>query len=85
MNWLSLRNNRLKLETSGELPIILEESIAEYTPTEWKQNWKIMSTCNWLDLESLGSWPTMPKNFLGTAWDDVFLTWQSEYLWNNIL
>ena len=22
-----------------------------------------MSTCNWLDLDSLGSWPTMPKNF----------------------
>ena len=21
---------------------------------------------NWLDLESLGSWPTLPKNFLGT-------------------
>ena len=29
-----------------------------------KQNHK-MSTCNQLDLESLGSWPTMPKNFLG--------------------
>ena len=26
-----------------------------------------MSTCNWLDLKSLGSWPTMPKNFLGTG------------------
>ena len=25
-----------------------------------------MSTCNRLDLESLGSWPTMPKNFPGT-------------------
>ena len=25
-----------------------------------------MSTCNQLDLESLGSWPTMPKNFSGT-------------------
>ena len=28
-----------------------------------------MSTCNRLDLESLGSWPTMPKNFPGTAED----------------
>ena len=27
--------------------------------------------CNWLDLESLGSWLTMPKNFLGTG----FGTW----------
>ena len=25
-----------------------------------------MSTCNRLDLESVGSWPTMPKNVLGT-------------------
>ena len=32
-NRLSLRNNRLKFETSGELPIILEESI-EYTSNE---------------------------------------------------
>ena len=31
-----------------------------------KLNWK-MSTCNRLDLESLGSWPTMPKNFPGTV------------------
>jgi hypothetical protein len=30
MNRLSLRNNRLKLETLGELQIILEESIVEY-------------------------------------------------------
>ena len=31
-----------------------------------KQNRK-MSTCNWLDVESLGSRLTMPKNFLDTA------------------
>ena len=44
MDRLSLRNNRLKLETSGDLPIILEESMVEYTSSnEWKQNWK-MST-----------------------------------------
>jgi hypothetical protein len=36
-----------------------------------KQNQK-MSTCNWLYLESLGSWWTMPKNFLGTI---AYLTW----------
>jgi hypothetical protein len=34
MNQLSLRKNRLKLETSGELPIILEESIEEYMSNE---------------------------------------------------
>ena len=50
---LSLRNNRLKLETLGELPTILEESIEEYTSSEWKQNQE-MSTYNQLDLESLG-------------------------------
>ena len=43
----------MKFETSGELPILLEESI-EHTQDALKQNRK-MSTCNWLDLESLGS------------------------------
>ena len=31
MNWLSLRNNWLKFETAGKLPIILGEFI-EYIP-----------------------------------------------------
>jgi hypothetical protein len=31
MNRLSLRNNRLKLETSGESPVVLEESVEKYT------------------------------------------------------
>ena len=52
------------LETSEDLPIILEESIEEYISNEWKQNRK-MSTCNRLDLESLGSWPTMPQKLPG--------------------
>ena len=69
MNLLSLRNNQLKLETSGELLIILEECI-EHTSNERKQNQK-MSTRNRLDLESLGSWPTMPKNFPGTGLEDI--------------
>jgi hypothetical protein len=60
-----MRNNRLKFKTSGELLIILDDSI-EYTSNEGKQNRK-MPTCNQLDLESLGSRPTMPKNFPGTA------------------
>ena len=33
MNWLSLRNNRLKFKTAGKLPIILEEFI-EQTPIQ---------------------------------------------------
>ena len=33
-----------------------------------KQNWK-MSTCNRLDLKSLGSSPKMPKNYPGTGTD----------------
>ena len=65
MNRLSLRNNRLKSETIGGLPIILEESM-EYISNEWKQNQK-MWTCNRLDSESLRSWPTMSKNFPGTG------------------
>ena len=34
MNWLSLRNNQLKLETIGESLVIVEESIEEYTSNE---------------------------------------------------
>ena len=30
-----------------------------------KKNWKIVTTCNQLDLETLGSWPIMPRNLLG--------------------
>ena len=65
MDWLSWRFSRLKLETSaGELLIDLEESI-EWTSNEWK-----LLTCDWLDLESLGPWPTMPKNLVlfGLLW-----------------
>ena len=53
------------------VPIILEESMEEYTTNEWKQNRK-MSTWNQLDLESLGSWLTMPKNFPGSGLKDRF-------------
>ena len=31
MNRLSVRNNQLKLETAGEIQIILEEPVEEYT------------------------------------------------------
>ena len=52
MNRLSSRNNRLKFKTAGKLPIILEESI-EYTQNSVKGN-RRMSTCNRLDLQTLG-------------------------------
>ena len=61
--------NRLKLETSGELPINLEESMEEYTSNKWKKNWKMMSTCyNRLDWESLGPWPTIYAQNLPGHW-----------------
>ena len=61
MNQLSLRNNRLKFKASWKLPIIVEESIEH--PSNWvRKNWKL-TTYNWLDLETLGFWPIMPKIF----------------------
>jgi hypothetical protein len=67
MNWLSLRNNQLKIETLGELPIVLEESIGY---VQWIQRNRKILTCNRLDLESLGSWPTiyMSRDFPGVDW-----------------
>ena len=39
---VELRNNRLKFETSGTLPIILEESIEEFTTSnEWNPSRKM--------------------------------------------
>ena len=34
MNRSSLRSNQMKLETAQKLPILLEESIEEYTPIQ---------------------------------------------------
>ena len=59
MNWLSLRNDRLKLKTAGKVPIIFKESI-EYASNFIKEN-RRMSTCNRLDLQTLESQPVMPK------------------------
>ena len=73
MNQLSSRNNRLKfIETSRELPMILEKSIEDYTSNEWKQQIRKMSTCN----QPAGSRFTrtltdsihMPKNFPPRHW-----------------
>ena len=40
-------------------------------------------TCNWLDLGSLGSWPTMPKNFPG-ADVHVWISGSQETVWESI-
>ena len=37
MNWLSLRNDRLKFKTSGGLPITLEESIEENASNQYRK------------------------------------------------
>ena len=59
MHRLSLRNNRLQFKTSENLPIILEES-TEYASHPSKINREI-TTCNQLDMETLGIWPMMPR------------------------
>ena len=53
----------MKIKTVGKLPIILDKFI-EYIPNLIKENWR-MSTCNQLDLQTLGSQPIMPKNLPG--------------------
>ena len=59
-NRLSLRNNQLKFKTPRILLIFVEESM-EYTSNSLKRN-QTMSTCSWLDLETLGFRPVMSKN-----------------------
>ena len=57
------RRSSARLEGGALLMVFLPYRIY----LKWiKQCWT-MSTCTWLDLESLGSWPTMPKNFVGTG------------------
>ena len=55
MNRLSLKDNQLKFKTSRELPITLEESIEEYTSNSYRKNRRMSTTCNRLDLQTLGS------------------------------
>ena len=45
---VDLRNNRLKLETSGELPAILEESIDEYTSMNESQTGRWQHVTGWI-------------------------------------
>ena len=54
------------MKTAGKLPIIQEEFIEEDRrrrryPNLIKEN-RGLSTCNRLDLQTLGSQPVMPKN-----------------------
>ena len=60
MNRLSLRNNWLKFKAAGKLPIVLRGIYRIYLNLV-KEN-RRMSTCNRLDLQTLGSQPVMPKN-----------------------
>jgi hypothetical protein len=78
MTWLHVRSNQLRvrtnwlkfIETSGELTHHLGRIDGMYLKI-MKRNRKV-STCNRLDLETLGSCPIMPKNsswtLAGGAW-----------------
>ena len=72
MNWLSSRNNRLKLETSGDLPIISEESMYRICLRWRKQQNRKMSTCNqpvgFRITRIILSDSYLPKNFFPGLW-----------------
>jgi len=57
MNQLSLKNNQLKVKTTGKLPIVLEECI-EYTPILLR-NTKECHHMNWLKFKTSGKLPIM--------------------------
>ena len=59
MNRLSLRNNQLKFKTAWKITKRFR-GIYRIHPKLIKEN-RRMSTCNWLDLQILGSQPIMPK------------------------
>jgi hypothetical protein len=65
VNQLSLRNNWSKFETSGELLITLRNL---WNAPQINIENRRMSTCNWLDLQTLGSQPIMPKNLRDIAY-----------------
>ena len=77
-DWVREVASRLKFTSSRNLPIILEDYI-KHTSNEWKKNRK-MSTCIQLDLESLGSWPTIPKNFMGTGNEHIHIEATTTFL-----
>ena len=53
----------MKFKTSGKLLIVFRGIYRIYLDII-KKDWKI-ATCNWLDLETIGSWLIMPKNLPG--------------------
>jgi hypothetical protein len=61
MNRLSLRINRFKFKTAGELPIVLLEEFKEYTPIQQRKTGGYQHVTG-LDLQTLGSQPIIPKN-----------------------
>ena len=51
---------------------------------KWLKQIRKMSTCNRLDLQLLGSWLTMPKNFPGTGIDSklyIFIYLYNDNIW----
>ena len=64
IGWV-LRNNRLKVQDFRRITDRFRGIYRIYI--KWMKRNQKMSTCNRLDLESLGSWLTMPKNFPGNA------------------
>ena len=71
MNRLSLRNNRLKFETLGELPIVLKRNLQNIPQiNERIKTGRCQHVTNRLDLESLARILDrlyMPTNFPGTG------------------
>jgi hypothetical protein len=51
--------------------IILRRREYEICLKSIKKNWKI-TICNWLDLETLGFWPIMPKNLPKNCFSQCF-------------
>ena len=79
MNHLSLRNNRLMfIETSWESPVILDESMGIYLDLI-KESQKKITTCDRLDLETLGFRPIMltksPRTLLNSVSNE---SWRRE-------
>ena len=62
MDQLSLSNNRLEFKTAGNITKHLEDFLYyRIYPSLIKES-RRMSTCNWLDLQTLGSQLVMSKN-----------------------
>ena len=68
MNWWSLRINPFKFKYFRKITVHLRGIYGIYP--KFNEEIRKMSTCNGLDLETLGSWVIMPKNLPGHwCWD----------------